>query len=129
MLYVSSPYNEIPVGPQTLFQNNIAIIPLNLISGTSILLNVIHLKDKHEQDFTIQCWISKEPQGTYINYNLPNSVQYWKPSNTFGANIVELYDLNIRPQMKTSNIPAKPGPYILNILNLSNVVNHFQIVI
>lgn len=82
-----------------------------------------------DQDFSLRCHISKEPGGTSVDLSTP-IVSWWS------ARRVE----NFKHVLWTSSEPAtgliplhkvqlEPGTYYLNVLNMSNELNEFRVIL
>lgn len=106
---------EVPSG-------NVANIQLNLPAGAYILIKLAQIG--YAQDYSLRAWISVYSDGVPIEpeYNrefaLNRQIESFVLYDRLATNLVLPSDLR--------NVPALPGSYILNILNIVNSINAFS---
>lgn len=117
---VAARLNELPSG-------HIGLLPLALGQDQVITINlkqIIVNPQNLPQDNSMRVWVSEQPGGRSLS----------ESTNIVAAHLsairmttVRLLAPGLDPEAEGFNIPAMPGQYWLNVLNLVNEANSFAI--
>ncbi len=102
---------EVPGGQMIVF-------PFTLEAGQALRIESQHTM-QGTQDHSLRVWVSDEIDGRSLSRK-PDS-NYWHPNRTPGENVI-VYDSTLGEPTGPS-IPAIPGDYYVNVLNLANSHN------
>lgn len=119
---VNQPVNELPSG-------HIGLLPLTLEAGQTIsisLKQIITNPQNLPQDRSLRAWISEQPGGRSLTESTNITAAHLTALNT---TVIRVLAPGAAPETDGFNIPALPGQYWLNVLNLVNEANSFAIVI
>lgn len=118
----------VPRGIQMLPPGTAICFPVTLSLAEIKMIDLVQATGEAVQDFTIRGWISKQPIGN-PDPLLPPYLQTWHANKAPGVTVYALYDRALPAPNTIFAIPADPGPYFVNLLNLTNQPNQFWLTV
>lgn len=122
------PYQEFTVDESATImvpQGTNMVCALDLLTSSGFIVKIIHTAPV--QDFSLQCWFSKEPGGTSISYELEK--QTWHPIRKLLSAHALVADDVLTPTLDVLlyTVKSTPGLHYLNVMNLANTPNGFYV--
>lgn len=96
---------------------SLLVFTMDVAEGARVTIDAVHAAAV--QDFSLRVWVSKEPQGTTVDY-FPQRFSYWHPIRTPYPMVVADRSLGLS---EAEAISVEPGRYYVNVLNMINARN------
>jgi hypothetical protein len=103
---------------------NLFCFDFTIAAGDQKVLSVVLTAGVNNQDHSLLAWVSEQPGGN-VMYDKPAYLQQWHPNRTDGDSVT-VYDSNLVTVSADFPFGLTPGSYVLNVLNLTNLINSFS---